>query len=149
MQNHSFDHRTIYEESEVHFIYDVNESNFLKKINIRINRYWKRSNHNILRITRRDVDSFMFFYILLVSNFFRADINCLILIDILDLLLLQAHEAAECLDDFLDIQIIQLWKVWSGTKTQKISTGRGINIRNGFSIIKTKTIQRLRERHLT
>lgn len=67
--------------------------------------------------------------------------------DMLDLHYLHSAEAIECLDIFLDRQIMQV--KFKKCKYVFVITGRGLHSAGGFSTIKARVKSRLRERSLT
>lgn len=69
--------------------------------------------------------------------------------DMLDLHYLHVIEAIQCLDIFLDKQIEKLKAIGKVYKHIFVITGRGLHSVGGFSLIKIRTKNRLRERYLT
>lgn len=69
--------------------------------------------------------------------------------DMLDLHYLHANEAVECLDIFLDRHIKELKDNKRGYKYAFVITGRGLHSAGGFSTIKARVKNRVRERQLS
>lgn len=69
--------------------------------------------------------------------------------DMLDLHYLHSDEAIQCLDIFLDKQIVQARTMPRNFKAIFVITGRGLHSANGFATIKHKVKHRLKERYLS
>ena len=67
----------------------------------------------------------------------------------LDLHYLFANEAIECLDIFLDNHIHTFKTIPKAYKCVFVITGRGLHSANGYSTIKQRAKNRLKERHLS
>lgn len=69
--------------------------------------------------------------------------------DMLDLHYLHSDEAIECLDIFLDKQILLARTMQRNFKYVFVITGRGLHSAGGFATIKHKVKSRLKERSLS